>query len=355
MPAARGLPGRSRGRDAQRHADQRSAERAAHPLAALDRGPRPPGLRGVSAAVRRRARGRARAVPAPSAGSRRVPGPPRLRRAGRDRDQERGAHRGGGAPGCSALRRERIPSGGDRARARLGRDRGPEPPASVLRDLDKVAPTDTTVLLLGETGTGKDLWRAPSTALRSARRAAHPRELRRDRAGPHRKRALRAREVRSPARSSSASAASRSRTLARSSSTRSRSSRPRSRRSCSASSRTASWSASADEAAPRRRADRCGDEPRRRGGRRDGTVPSRSVLSAERLPLRVPPLREHLDDLPLLVEHFWPASAAAPKALGALSPESLSGCGSTDGPVTSGSCRTCWSARACSRTAKSWM
>ena len=61
--------------------------------------------------------------------------------------------------GRGAREPERLPAGGAQRRAQLRRDRrrAPRRCSAVFKAIEMVAPTDSTVLILGETGTGKEL------------------------------------------------------------------------------------------------------------------------------------------------------------------------------------------------------
>ena len=184
---------------------------------------------------------------------------------------------------------------------------------AVLDKVSRVAPTDATVLITGETGTGKELIaRAIHSNSRRAGQAADQGQLRRPARGTRRERAVRPRErAPSPAPSPGASAASSWPTAAPSSSTRSASCPWRPRPSCSASSRSASSSASA--AATAIKVDV-----------RIIAATNRDLLKAVRektfredlyyrlsvFPIPLPPLRERAEDIPLLVRFLVDRFAA---------------------------------------------
>ena len=183
----------------------------------------------------------------------------------------------------------------------------------VLEQIDQVAPTDSTVLIQGETGTGKELIaRAIHDRSQRARARRSSGQLRGAAPGAGRERALRPREGRLHRRDASSAAAGSSwPTAARCSSTRSASCRWSCRRSCCACCRSGSSSASAARrplqvdvrviAATNR------DLAAARGR---GRVPRGPLLPAERRSRsRVPPLRERREDIPRLVEHFLGAAA----------------------------------------------
>ena len=56
--------------------------------------------------------------------------------------------------------------------------------------------------------------------------------------------------------------------------------------------------------------------------------------------LRVPPLRERLDDVPVLAEMFWRAAAARVGSAATLGDAVLRALAATPGPATCASCRT---------------
>ena len=103
--------------------------------------------------------------------------------------------------------------------------------AQVFKSLEMVAATDSTVLVLGETGTGKELIaRAHPQPEPAPRLGDGQGQLRRASGRPRGERVVRSRErARSPARSSRRKAGSSSRTTGRFSSTKSGSCRPTSR------------------------------------------------------------------------------------------------------------------------------
>ena len=182
-----------------------------------------------------------------------------------------------------------------------------KPLRRVLTLVDKVAATDSTVLILGETGTGKELIaRAIHKKSHRADSRIHSRQLRRHPALARRVGALRPRErARSRARYSGVSGDSSRPTAGRSSSTRSAIClrKPRSR--CCACSRTARFE--------------------RLGNSHSIPVDVRVVAATNRdledavaagtfrqdlfyrlnvFPIHVPSLRERAEDIPLLVEYL---------------------------------------------------
>ena len=188
----------------------------------------------------------------------------------------------------------------------VGSQRGDAPP--LRRSIERVAQSSAPVLIRGESGTGKEL----------VARALHFEGPRRERAvrGGQLHRAARRRSSRasssatraapSPARPRRGAGCSSRPTAAPCSSTRSATCRRRSRPSSCASSRTARCGAVGADAS--RKVDvrviaATPPGPRRaRPGRR---LPRRiSFYRLNVVPLAVPPLRERLEDIPLLVEHF---------------------------------------------------
>ena len=220
--------------------------------------------------------------------------------------------------------------------------------ARVLEQVDQVAATDSTVLLLGETGTGKELFATQIHELSARRGRPHgPRQLRGDPGDADRERAVRPREGRVYRRAGAADRPLRAgRPARRSSSTRSATCRRRFRSSCCACSR--SGRSSGWKPASRFASTRESSRPRI-GISSSGspTAPSaRTLLPAERLPDHVPPLRERVEDIPLLVWRFVEEfSKAFGKRIDAIRGTTWRRCNSTRGPATSASCATSSSAR----------
>ena len=198
----------------------------------------------------------------------------------------------------------------------------------VLRELfdvlETVATTTSTILVTGETGTGKELV-ARAIHHNSPRRdqrfvaincSALPETLLEAELFGHVRGAF------TGADRAARRAASSRRTRARCSSTRSGRCRPTCRPSCCACCRSASSSGSASRC---RRGSTCGSSPRPTPISakmvREGTFREDLFYRVNVIPVRLPPLRERREDIPLLVQHFCdrdrprPRSAAARRQL----------------------------------------
>ena len=184
----------------------------------------------------------------------------------------------------------------------------------VEEQVQQVAPTNSTVLLLGETGSGKEMFATQIHELSdSAQPSDGPGELRGDSGDADRKRAVRPRKRRVLPGAGAADRPLRNGRSLDDLSRRNR--RPAARGPGQAAPRTRGETdrATGEPAADSRRyADHRRDPSRSRTADRGGHLPRRSVL--HRLcvfPIRVPPLRERAGDIPLLVWRFVEEFATA--------------------------------------------
>ena len=207
--------------------------------------------------------------------------------AGSARERAAGQRHGHRTAQCAARSRQRVFEGRDQDLPRLRRHRRRQRGAAArARGVAQVAPTNSTVLLLGPTGTGKELF-ARALHERSRR---HARPLVRVNcaalaADAGRERAVRARKRRIHRRRRAASGTVRARrSAARSSSTRSATCRSSCRSKLLRVLQEGEFERVgivADEEG--RRARDCGHPSGSRGGRRRGRVPRGPVLPPERL------------------------------------------------------------------------
>ena len=216
----------------------------------------------------------------------------------------------------------------------------------VLQAVKTVAPTDSTVLLLGETGTGKELIAQRHPQSQPAP-GAHVRPDQRGRAAddPARERAVRTREGRVHRRDREPRRTRRAREP-RHAVPRRGGRHPGSRcsRSCCACCRSASSSGSA--AAKTQRVDvrivAATNRDLERDGR-GGLVQERSLsIASTCFPITMPPLRDRTEDIPALARHFVAQCCAPHGARGSGNPRrrDATRCNNGSGPGTSASCRT---------------
>ena len=183
---------------------------------------------------------------------------------------------------------------------------GASPPLrSLLSQVSKVAPTDSTVLITGETGTGKELVaraihkRSPRSARAfvAVNCAAVPSSLIASELFGHEKGAFTGALQRRQGRSSWPMAE-------RFSSTRSANSPPRPRSCYCACCKSANSSGWWQRAHPRQRPCACRNESRSQAAVAEGTFRADLYYRLNVFPLGVPPLRERGPDIPMLVEYF---------------------------------------------------
>ena len=177
-----------------------------------------------------------------------------------------------------------------------------QPMRAVLDFISRVAGRESTVLIWGESGTGKELVaRASPSQQHRGPKALRGHQLRGHHRNPAGERALRPRKGSlHRRRRAEERASSRWPTAAPCSSTKSASWRRLCRPSCCACCRSASSSAWAAPGPSRWTSAHRRHQPRSEGSRHARQLPPGPVLSPERGRVRMPPLRERREDIPLL-------------------------------------------------------